>query len=128
MRSILSNHKLMTFAAIVIAIAGIVQSIIYKDFIWFLRSGSIIVGIGIVLLARTYLVKKDLLLDITSSETPYNVNSPEHFKALNQSVPDYVKNDLASRAAIGLYGPCISFIGTIIWGYGDLLNILIYNA
>lgn len=125
MRALYSNYKLMTLASMIVAVAGIVQSLFYKDFTWFLRSGSIIVGIGIVLLARTFIVKKDLLLDVTSSETPYNLNSPEHFKALNQPIPDYVKNDLASRAAIGLYGPCISFIGTIIWGYGDLLNILI---
>ena len=125
MRNLFSNHKFMITASIIIVIINILLSFIYKDFIWFQRCGSIIVGIGIILLARTYIVKRDLLLDITSSETNYNKNSPEHFKELNQPVPKYVKEDLSSRAAIGFYGPCISFIGTIIWGYGDLLNNLI---
>jgi hypothetical protein len=115
----------MCVAAIVISIIGFFQSIYCENFVWFARSGSLVVGIGIVLLARTYIVKKDLLLEIQSSETPYNINSPDHFKALDLPVPEYVKNDLASRAAIGVIGPIISFIGTIVWGYGDLLNYFI---
>jgi hypothetical protein len=125
MRKLFSSIPFMTAMATLVAVIGFVQSIYLKDFIWFSRSGSIIVGLGIVLLARTSIVKKDLLLNVTSSDTPFNLNSPEHFKALGEPVPDYVKNDLASRSAIGVVGPLISFIGTIIWGYGDLLNHLI---
>ena len=115
----------MTTMAILFAVGGFLQGIYFKDFIWFSRSGSIVVGIGIVLLARTSIVKEDLLLNIESSETPFNVNSPQHFEALGEPVPDFVKNDLASRSAVGVIGPFISFIGTIIWGCGDLLNHLI---
>ncbi len=122
MKNLLSSIPFMTAMAILVAALGVVQSIYLKDFIWFGRSGSLIVGIGIILLARTSIVNKDLLLNIKSSETPFNLNSPEHFHALNQPVPDYVKNDLASRRATGVVGPIISFIGTVIWGYGDLLN------
>ena len=130
MRKLFSSIPLMTIVAALFAVGGFAQSIYLKDFIWFSRSGSIVVGLGIVLLARTSIVKEDLLLNIKSSETPFNLNSPQYFEALGEPVPDYVKNDLASRSAVGVVGPIISFIGTIIWGYGDLLNHLItkYNC
>jgi hypothetical protein len=124
MKKYLAKNKFMALVAILIAIVGIGQSIVLKDFAWFQRSGSLIVGVGIVLLARTFIVGKDLLLYIKSAETPYNINSEEHFKFLSQPTPEYIKNDLASRIAIGWIGPLISFIGTVIWGYGDLLNRL----
>lgn len=125
MRKLFSSIPLMIIVAALSAVVGFAQSICLKDFIWFSRSGSIVVGLGIVLLARTSIVKEDLLLHIESSDTHLNENSPQYFEALGEPVPIYMKNDLASRSAIGVVGPIISFIGTIIWGYGDLLNHLI---
>src|SRR5947207_14926591 len=90
-RKLFSSIPSMTAMATLFAVGGFAQSIYLKDFIWFSRSGSIVVGLGIVLLARTSIVKKHLLLNIKSSDTPFNVNSPEHFKALGEPVPDYVK-------------------------------------
>lgn len=125
MKTFFSNNKYMAATALLCAGFGIGQSIVYKDFTWFARSGSLIVLTGVLLLARTFIVGKDLLPFIKSSDTPYNVNSRQHFEALNQPVPDYVKNDLDSRTAVGWLGPLICFAGTVIWGYGDLLNLLI---
>ena len=125
MRKLFLSIPLMTIVAALSAVVGCAQSIYLKYFIWFSRSGSIVVGLGIVLLARTSIVKEDLLLNIESPDTHLNENGPQYFKALGKPIPIYVKNDLASRSAIGVVGPIISFIGTIIWGYGDLLNHLI---
>ena len=125
MKKIFSNILFLTISATTIGIIGIIHSIIVQDFIWFQRSGSLIVGIGIILLSRPFIIDKDLLLNIRSSETLHNINSPENFHVLNEQVPDYVLNDQASRKAIGWLGPLISFIGTVIWGYADLLILLL---
>ena len=116
-----SNHSLSVIAFL-FALIGLVQSIYLQDFIWFSRIGSMVVGVGIVLLARPSIVNEDLLPNVQSADTLFNLNSQEHFKALGETVPDYVINDLASRNAIGVIGPIITLLGTFIWGYGDLFN------
>ncbi len=125
MKKYISNNKILVGIAAFLVLVGIIQSLILKDFIWFSRSGSLIVAIGIILLSRTFIIGKDILLSIENADTSENLNSPEYFLERNIEVLDYVKNDILSRIAIGRLGPIVSSIGTIVWGYGDLLNFFI---
>ncbi len=102
--------------------AGLIHSMIVKDFSWFQRIGSIIVGIGILLLARSSLINQALLIQVKMADSPFYSNDPEHYKYIGEEVPKHIIEDVQSRTAINKYGPIITLIGTFIWGYGDLLN------
>ena len=122
MKRIFSNNIILITIASFILLAGLTQSLILKDFIWFSRCGSLIVAIGIILLSRTFITGKDLLLTVFGADVPENINGPEYYKKRNEVIPDYIEEDIISRKAIGWYGPLVSSVGTLIWGYGDLLN------
>jgi hypothetical protein len=53
-----------------------------------------------------------------------NLNGPEHYEARGKEIPEHVAEDLKSRFALGIAGPVMSFVGTIIWGFADLFNKL----
>jgi len=42
--------------------------------------------------------------------------------------PENVKEDVKSRKAVGRFGPWVLFIGTIIWGFADLLNNVFWHV
>ena len=117
----------MTLTAIIVMILGFVISVKCNDHLWFQRFGSILVGIGIVLLARTFITRVDIKTPILGEHTRLNIFEKEHYKIIGEEVPDFVKTDIESRKAIGLYGPLISFIGTLIWGFGDLFIAYFLN-
>lgn len=110
----------MISLAIIFAVIGIIHSLVVNNFIWFSRSGSLLVSIGIILISRTFIINKELLINV--GDKNMNMNSPEYFEAENKSVPDYIKLNEQSKKAIGVYGPIISVFGTVIWSYGELLN------
>ena len=122
MDSIFKNNRLLVALSIIIAIIGLLAGYTEKDFMWFARSGSLVVAIGILLISRTSFTGRDLLTPIIGAGTEVNVNSPDHFKKLGEPVPKYVLTDVEARNAIGKLGPLVTFAGTIIWGFGDLLN------
>lgn len=125
MKKLFISNNALIMTAVVLVLYGFSHGFIVKDFIWFARSGSLVVAIGILLLSRTFLSGEDLLLFIGDEETLENKNHPEYYKKRQLEIPEYIKNDQDSRKSIGIYGPVISAVGTIIWGYGDLLNNLI---
>ena len=126
MKKLFSNNSAMIILAIISLLIGFIYSLIIRDFAAFQRSGALLVAIGIILLSRTFIVGRDLLINVRSSDTPYNINGPDHYMYQNLPIPEYVNNDIESRKAIGWIGPLISSIGTIVWGYGDLLNLIFY--
>ena len=116
----------MICAVIVLFLIGIIHSLIVKNFTWFQRIGSIIVGIGIILLSRPVIIKQSLLIEIKMSDSPYTSNDPRHYEYTGEQVPKAVNEDVKNRKAVYVQGPIITLVGTFIWGYGDLLNCLIY--
>ena len=125
---LLANNYILVALSFVTACIGFIAGFVARDFQWFSRSGSLVVGLGITLVARTAFTKRDLLPDVTSAETQLNLNSPENFRSLGEPIPDYVKTDVAARKAVNVFGPISSFVGTVIWGFGDLLNHLFHFA
>ena len=122
MKKLLVNNALLVALSIFLVCTGFVIGYIKQDFYWFSRFGALVVGLGIVLLSRTAFTGRDLLLDVTSADTQVNLNAPEHFEKLGESIPEYVVTDISARKAINILGPVITLTGTVIWGFGDLLN------
>jgi hypothetical protein len=122
MKKVITNNKIMTLAAVILFVYGIVHSILAKDFVWFQRTGSLIVCIGIMLLARPALTNQGLLVPVKMADSPYNSNDPEHYNYIGETIPEAVIQDVKNRTAVNNLGPWITFIGTFIWGYGDILN------
>ena len=81
----------MSIIAFIMFLIGIYTSIKCNDPLWFQRFGSILVGIGIILLARTFITGEDLKLEILGSETGLNIYGEEHYKKIGKPIPEYVK-------------------------------------
>jgi hypothetical protein len=47
---------------------------------------------------------------------------PEYYRRRNEPLPDWLIEDRRSRDAVGIFGPILTLLGTLIWGFGDLLN------
>jgi hypothetical protein len=125
LRNLLTNTRVLSFLAALCVAIGIVFSILLRDFSSLSRAGAVVVGLGIVTLSRTFLLKKDFLVTVRSGEHDnLNLNGPDHYIARGEPVPPRVKEDLRSRRAVGDVGPAMSFIGTLLWGFADLLNLL----
>lgn len=125
-KKIITNNRTMALISILCALAGIAQSIVFSDFSWFQRSGCLLVCIGILLLVRPSLVNQSLLVAIKKIDSPFDSNDPKHYQYLGEEVPSVVIEDEANRKAVNKYGPFITFAGTLIWGYGDLVNRILY--
>ena len=128
MKRLLANNRFLVTLSIVAAVAGFITGYVKRDFYWFARFGALVVGFGIALVSRTAFTGRDPLLNVTAADTRENINSPEHFMKLGELIPEYVATDVAARKAINLFGPAITFVGTAIWGFGDLLNTLFHFA
>lgn len=124
MGRILENTAAMLVAAIGIMSVGLFAGIFTHNFIWFARSGALVQVIGIALLSRASLIGIDIRPHSISSETGLSHLDPIHYEQVEEPVPDWVKTDSRTRAAVGTWGPLVSFIGTLIWAFGDLLDRL----
>ncbi len=124
MRKILANNAIMVVAACVFGTIGIFLSICVHDFKWFERFGSMIMCVGILLLNRPNIVRQDILPDVKMAETGLSSHDPQHYHRVNEPIPPAVAEDQKSRNAVGIFGPWITLIGTIIWGFGNLLNLV----
>ena len=123
---VLGNTRIMLTLAGVIALGGYCIGYSLRDFRWFARSGALIVSVGVTLLARTSIIRQDIIGHELQEVTGLSQLDPEHYKKLKQPIPDWVILDRRTRAAVGIWGPVVTCLGTLIWGFGDLLNKLIF--
>ena len=120
MQKIFSNNCGMLLLAFVAAVIGFLWAWDVQSGGPFSRSGAIVTAVGLVLLSRDKIVGQDLRQPISMADSPFRSTDPDHYKAIGEAVPDWVRQDVKSRIAIGRYGPIVSVIGTLIWGFGDL--------
>ena len=118
----------MLAIAILFSVAGLLSGYILRDFTWFARCGALVVAVGITLLSRASVLREDIRPHIINNETGLSHLDPEHYKRIGESTPDWVLLDSRTRAAEGVWGPLLTFIGTLIWGFGDLLNKLLTSV
>ena len=112
----------MLTIAILLALGGLLIGFVLKDFSWFARFGALVVAVGITLLSRASVIGEDIRTHIAQDETGLSHLDPEHYKQTGTPVPEWVQEDRRTRKAVGVWGPFVSFIGTLIWAFGDLLN------
>ncbi|MBB5191757.1 hypothetical protein HNQ50_002487 [Silvimonas terrae] len=122
MRTLFGNTCAMLFLAIVLALSGLLLGFLLRNFIWFARFGALVVSVGITLLSRASIIREDIIAHVQQVETGLSHVDPAHYEQMGVPAPEWVLVDKRTRAAVGVWGPAVSFVGTVIWGFGDLLN------
>lgn len=125
MRSIFGDTRIMLLITGVLIMGGLFLGYILMDFTWFARFGALIVAVGITLLSRASVIREDIMAHVLETETGLSHLNPEHYRQIGSPIPEWVQVDRRTRRAVGLWGPLVSFTGTLIWGFGDLLNVLL---
>ena len=102
MRKIFSNTYLICFTAILVLGGNLYYSIVTNQAHWFQRSGSIVVLLGVLIVARPV-----IRLGKNYQNEDWNLpdETDEGIKILLDQRSEYI----------------VAVIGTIVWGYGDLL-------
>lgn len=117
----LSTRKALILSAGVSALS-IWMSVHYQDWVWFSRSGSIIVIIGIVL-TSSHIIENSSKLRARRRQHDNNFGR-DYADETKQGTLKYSRRhdeDLWESSSRGLY---LLIAGTIIWGYGDLIGLL----
>jgi hypothetical protein len=123
-RLVMTNTILLVTLAIAAGVLGFLTALKTRDFQWFARSGAIVTAFGVILISQAALLSETVRVDAVSSESGISHAEPDHYEATDQPVPEWVKRDIHARFAAGVVGPLLSTVGTVIWGFGDLLNLL----
>lgn len=125
LRKCLTSNALMVALALGLLAAGTAVSVSCKNFQWLSRFGALVICTGVITLARPSILGEDIKGHIYMAETNLSHLDPAHWRKLGQPMPDYVKEDLRSRMAVGWLGPLMCLVGTATNGFADLLNKLV---
>ncbi len=119
----LSTRKALLFSVIVIA-GGIWFSLKLADWSWFSRSGSLIVVVGI-LLTSSQVIENSRKLKMRRSHHDHNFNRDFAGDIKKQALERSrsLDEDIWKNGLRGLY---LLVLGTLIWGFGDLLGALLH--
>jgi hypothetical protein len=111
--------RLFMLAAAVSLAAGIWLSAATDDWTWFARSGAILTALGLVLASRKILIARAdllaLLADMERVDGAERTARLDSFKRLQRDLDRQVME----KAGFGLL-----VLGTVVWGFGDLLGRL----
>lgn len=121
LRRALAHRAGLTGLAAFALIVGVCVSVSSSYTDAFQRSGAIVTAIGLILISRDKIIGKDLLIPVLmGDDSPYCSNDARYYEHIGEPVPSAVEEDEESRISIGIYGPLISILGTLVWGFGDL--------
>jgi hypothetical protein len=123
-RHVSRNTWLILLLSTVTFTVGLCVAIAVHDFEWFARSGAVVSALGIALISQAALLAETVRTEAVNPDSGLNSADPTHYKATNQEVPDWVQRDARTRFTVGIIGPSLSGIGTLVWAFGDLLNRL----
>jgi hypothetical protein len=111
--------RLFMLAAAVSLAAGIWLSAATDDWTWFARSGAILTALWLVLASRKILIARAdllaLLADMERVDGAERTARLDSFKRLQRDLDRQVME----KAGFGLL-----VLGTVVWGFGDLLGRL----
>ena len=106
-------------AAVLSMAAGLWLSVATTDWMWFARSGAVLTALGLVLASRKILIARAdlvaLLGDMERVDGAERTVRLESFKRLQRDLDRQVME----KAGFGLL-----VVGTLVWGFGDLLGRL----
>lgn len=104
-------------ALTVIVFVGL--SIATGDWTWFARSGAVLTALGLVLASRKVLIARAdllaLLSDMERVDGGQRTARLESFKRLQRDI---------DRQVVEKAGFALLVIGTVVWGFGDLIGRL----
>ncbi len=130
-KSIQSYEIVLGIVALISFFLGVVPSIVLSDWTWFSRSGALLVIFGVYIVWLDYKgdVNKDLET-LLSGFNQYLINHTKDSEADIKKIEAKISEKLNKvRTATEKRFQNIEFfivaIGTLIWGYGDLINNLL---
>jgi hypothetical protein len=96
---------------------GLWASVAIGDWMWFARSGAVMTALGLVLASRKILIARAdlvaLLADMERADGAERTARLDSFKRLQRDLDRQVME----KVGFGLL-----IVGTIVWGFGDLLG------
>lgn len=122
MRKPLSSNILWLSLTVISLGVGLAVSLCLRNFDWLSRFGTLVICWGILLLARPTLTGKEISQHVYADDVDLSLNDPAYYRLKGEPIPDWVKNDVLSRRATGVYGPLVCFLGTLTNGFASLLN------
>lgn len=131
MKKLFLNTIFWICFALLLTSASLIYSIYSKDWSWFARSGSILTLVGVTLSGRAILREGQesfLKLPFRKVGNQYFFTGNMNIGAPPEVIPqleNLISNEM-NDAQAAYIGFIIAIIGTIIWGYGDLLPKLIF--
>ncbi|WP_439598679.1 hypothetical protein [Falsiroseomonas sp.] len=106
-------------ASVLSMAAGIWLSIGTGDWMWFARSGAILTALGLVLASRKVLIARaDLLALLSDMERVDGAERTVRLASFKRLQRD-IDRQVMERAGFALL-----ILGTLVWGFGDLLGRL----
>lgn len=109
------NKIAIIIFAVCMAMLGIVMSLIYSDWFWFSRFGSLITVAGLLLISSPSFVKGIYL----SNASCFGLGGQDEDG--NTMVTNEEDRKLGSKIFSGIV---VTIVGTLIWGFGDLIGKL----
>ncbi|MBU8541043.1 hypothetical protein [Falsiroseomonas tokyonensis] len=106
-----------TLASLLTMAAGIWMSIGTGDWTWFARSGAILTALGLVLASRKVLIARaDLLALLSDMERVDGAERTVRLASFKRLQRD-IDRQVMERAGFALL-----ILGTLVWGFGDLIG------
>ncbi|HZF77007.1 MAG TPA: hypothetical protein VE033_14365 [Acetobacteraceae bacterium] len=106
-------------AAVLAAGGGVWASAGTGDWTWFSRSGAVLTGLGLLLASRKVLIARaDLLALLQEMEAADGAERTARLASFKRLQRD-IDRQLLERVGFGLL-----MLGTLVWGFGDLIGRL----
>lgn len=106
------HWKVIILSLLLISVAGVLPSIHFSDWSWFARSGALLVCLGVCIAWLDY--KGGIDRDIRKAKSTLDAQTAKILDEFNEKTQGYF-----NRIEF-----IVVFLGTMIWGYGDLLGKL----
>lgn len=111
--------RLFLLAALLSLLGGAWLSAASGDCTWFARSGAVLTALGLVLASRKVLIAcADLLALLSEMERADGAERTVRFESFKRLQRD-LDRQVMEKAGFGLL-----ILGTLVWGFGDLLGRL----
>lgn len=115
--SMMDTRVIMAGAVMVLGISAM-MSFVLGEAEWFGRAGSIVTVLGLILMVKQNLLCAATDIDTAIIEKPHhNTPAPRRGTALYASELARARRILRNE----MLGFCTLMVGTVTWGYGDLL-------
>ena len=121
MRRFVASSRAMLAVAVMSVAVGVAGSAVARDCTWLARSGAIVVAVGIALVSRFGVQGRDPRQTI-GMDFGLTSLDPEYYRKAGEPIPEWLAVELRDRQAVGVLGPLVSLVGTVFWGFADLLN------